>query len=70
MENKREELIHAYNMEKGEMTERFEREKDELNADLVGLQRERDEQLIVAENDKQQVGVNGSSGQAIPHSEL
>ena len=31
-------------------------EREELNEDITNIQKDRDEQLLLAENDKQQVG--------------
>jgi hypothetical protein len=42
-------------MEKEDIVNRYEREKDELQCEIVALQRDRDDSLLMAENDKQQV---------------
>jgi hypothetical protein len=55
LENQRETIIHQFNLEKDEMLRRFEHEREELENEIGALQRERDDQLIMAENDKQQV---------------
>ena len=57
MEAKREELVHAYATEKDEIITREEQELEELHNEILALQRERDESLLLAENDKQQVRV-------------
>ena len=54
MESQRDEIIHQNAMEKEDMVTRAEREREELNDALNALQRDRDEQLLLAENDKQQ----------------
>ena len=55
-ERQREEILHQHAMEKEDMNGRFDREREELTEELANLQRERDNQLLMAENDKQQVG--------------
>ena len=55
MESQRDEIIHQNNMEKEEMQNLFERAQEELNNQLIALQRDRDDSLLVAENEKQQV---------------
>ena len=42
-------------MEKEDLIGQFEKEKEELENQLSNLQRERDNSLLMAENDKQQV---------------
>ena len=54
MESQRDEIIHQNSMEKEDMVNRFEREREELNDTINAIQRDRDEQLLLAENDKQQ----------------
>ena len=41
-------------MDKEELLSRYEREKEELGNENLALQRERDDSLLMAENDKQQ----------------
>lgn len=48
-------MVHQNTMEKEDMLSRMERERQELNEEILNLQRERDDQLLIAENDKQQV---------------
>ena len=48
-------MVHRNAMEKEEMLNRFDREREDLQEELDNLQRERDNQLLMAENDKQQV---------------
>ena len=55
MERQREDLVHQYSMEKEDMTAATERLKDELTNELAMLQRDRDDSLLLAENEKQQV---------------
>ena len=55
MESQRDEIIHQNNMEKEEMQNLFERAQEELNNQLIVLQRDRDDSLLLAENEKQQV---------------
>lgn len=55
MEGQRDEIIHQNNLEKEDLVTRYEREKEQLQDELNALQRDRDEQLLLAENDKQQV---------------
>ena len=55
MESQRDEIIHQNNMEKEEMQNLFERAQEELNNQLIALQRDRDDSLLLAENEKQQV---------------
>ena len=55
MESQRDEIIHQNNMEKEEMQNLFERAQEELNNQLISLQRDRDDSLLLAENEKQQV---------------
>ena len=45
-------------MEKEDMIGQFEKEKEELENQLSNLQRERDNSLLMAENDKQQVNTS------------
>ena len=54
-ENQREEIIHSHVMEKEDMMNSFEREREDLQTEIVSVQRDRDEALLLAENDKQQV---------------
>ena len=54
-ENQREQLVHHHGLEKEEMLARFAIERDELNEEVATVQRDRDDQLILAENEKQQV---------------
>lgn len=54
-ETERDENLHQNAMEKEELLNRFDREREDLQEELANLQRERDNQLLMAENDKQQV---------------
>lgn len=54
-ETERDEMVHQNAMEKEELLNRFDREREDLQEELGNLQRERDNQLLMAENDKQQV---------------
>lgn len=54
-ETERDEMVHQNAMEKEELLNRFDREREDLQEELANLQRERDNQLLMAENDKQQV---------------
>jgi hypothetical protein len=54
-ESNRDQLLHAHAMEKEEMTTRAERQAEELQEELAKVQRDRDEALLLAENDRQQV---------------
>lgn len=58
LEAQRDEIIHQNNMEKEDMICDFTRIKEELQDSLNAVQRDRDEQLLIAENDKQQVQIN------------
>lgn len=60
-ETERDEMVHHNAMEKEEMLNRFDREREDLQTELANLQRERDNQLLMAENDKQQVMQYGVS---------
>lgn len=42
-------------MEKEDLTNALEQQKEELLQEIASLQRDRDEALLIAENDKQQV---------------
>ena len=55
MERQRTDLIHLHGMEKEDMHTTHAGETDALHGELVALQRERDDQLLMAENEKQQV---------------
>lgn len=55
-DNEREQLLHHHNLEKEDMSSRFDNEREELHENLASLQRDRDDALLMAENDKQQVG--------------
>ena len=55
MERERDLLIHQNILEKEDLVSNHGAMLDSLQADMVSLQRERDDQLIMAENDKQQV---------------
>ena len=55
MERQREEIIHAHTMEREEMIANNERMQEELNDEIAALQRDRDDSLLLAENEKQQV---------------
>ena len=55
MESQREELIHQHTMEKDDLLATLEHTKEELGADIVAIQRDRDDSLLLAENEKQQV---------------
>ena len=54
MENNRDKLIHEWTMEKEELVAAYDRMKEDLENDLNNVQRERDDNMIFAENDKQQ----------------
>ena len=58
MEAARDEMITQNQNEKEDMAEKFDREKSELEQELAATQRDRDDSLMFAENEKQQVGVN------------
>ena len=55
MERQRDELIHMHTMEKEDMQQNHAGEAEALHGELIALQRERDDQLLMAENEKQQV---------------
>ena len=55
MESQREQILHDNNLEKEDILRRADSEHSELSDTLIALQRERDDQLLDAENDKQQV---------------
>ena len=55
MERERDLLIHQNVLEKEDLLSNHNTVLDSMQADIVSLQRERDDQLIMAENDKQQV---------------
>lgn len=48
-------MILQNNMEKEEGNNKFDRMKEDLMEELAALQRDRDNSLMMAENDKQQV---------------
>ena len=54
-ETNRDQLLHNHAMEKEEMSTRADRQIEELQEELAKVQRERDEALLLAENDRQQV---------------
>ena len=56
METERDQILTQNQMEKEEMQEKFDREKDELEQELAATQKDRDDSLMFAENEKQQVG--------------
>ena len=58
MEAARDEMITQNQNEKEDMAEKFDREKSELEQELAATQRDRDDSLMFAENEKQQVGTN------------
>ena len=55
MEASREQIIQQNQNEKEDMIEKYEREKAELEQELAATQRDRDDSLMFAENEKQQV---------------
>ena len=55
METERDQILTQNQMEKEEMQEKFDREKDELEQELAATQKDRDDSLMFAENEKQQV---------------
>lgn len=55
MEAAREEMLSQHQMEKEDMVEKFEKEKDALEMELAATQKDRDDSLMFAENEKQQV---------------
>ena len=59
MERQREDTLHQYTMEKEDQAAAMERLKDELTNELAILQRDRDDSLLLAENEKQQVSCSG-----------
>ena len=48
-------MLHNNNVEREEMVSRYEAEKQELTNEIIAVQRERDDSLLLAENEKQQV---------------
>ena len=54
-ETNREQMLHAHTMEKEEMASRADNQIEELQEELAKVQRDRDEALLLAENDRQQV---------------
>ena len=54
-ETSREQMLHAHTMEKEEMASRADNQIEELQEELAKVQRDRDEALLLAENDRQQV---------------
>ena len=54
-EANREQLLHNHLLEKEEMTSHTDNQIEELQEELAKLQRDRDEALLLAENDRQQV---------------
>ena len=48
-------MLHAHTMEKEEMASRADNQIEELQEELAKVQRDRDEALLLAENDRQQV---------------
>lgn len=60
MEQQREEILHLHGMEKEEMAQNFDRANEELSNENIALQRERDDSLLLAENEKQQVSYHNS----------
>ena len=59
MEAEREELISKAARELDETIAKYEAEKEDMAEEIAVLQRDRDESLLQAENDKQQVCVVG-----------
>ena len=55
MERVREDILHSHAMEKEDLVTSMGRMKDELNNEINMLQRDRDDSLLLAENEKQQV---------------
>ena len=55
METERDQILSQNQLEKEEMQEKFDREKDELEQELAATQKDRDDSLMFAENEKQQV---------------
>ena len=54
MTSQREELVHRARLEKEELTNQLEQANNDWQQEVGALSRERDEQLLMAENDKQQ----------------
>ena len=54
-ETQRDQLLHNHSMEKEEMASRADNQIEELQEELGKVQRDRDEALLLAENDRQQV---------------
>lgn len=50
-----EDLVHQHKLDKDEMHSRFTAQIEELRLEIENMQRDHDEQLVVAESDKQQV---------------
>ena len=57
-EASREQLLHAHNLEKEELTSRADKRIEQLQEEVVKVQKDRDEALLLAENDRQQVRNN------------
>ena len=55
MSRDREHLLHQHSLEKEEMMLKFTAERDKLNATIACALRDRDDKLMEAERDKQQV---------------
>ena len=54
-ESREEQLIQQFTAERDESRAQFTRRTDELYEEIAQIQRDRDERLLLAENDKQQV---------------
>jgi hypothetical protein len=55
LETAREETIRQLTREKDEITQRYEKEKEDLHYELANTITERDQALMEAENEKQKV---------------
>ncbi len=55
METQRDGVVHSHNLEKEELVTVLERTKEDMAGQLLAMQRDRDDSLLLAENEKQQV---------------
>ena len=57
MTSQREEIVNRNQLEKEDLMKQLEETHDVWQQEIGSLSRERDEQLLLAENDKQQVSI-------------
>ena len=57
LESEREQILHRFALEKEDMQQAYAKLQEQMEDAVSGLTRDRDNSLLMAENDRQQVGL-------------